>query len=357
MIAIIPFIMTTQTTKGIRMKTYWLPTAYCLVFFSGLPSFGQMIYWADRDVHKIERSFLDGTGREDVAAIPGSQPQGVAIHYASNTLFWADNTTNTIYQSNLDGTDRIPFVDTGLSNPWGLAVDQVNDMVYWTDFGTLRIQRSDLSGTNIEDLVTTDLSRPRGIAVSPAAGFAYWADEVLGTISRIPIDGGEAEVIVSGVNSPVGLAVDEDHEALYWSSFFNERIERSDLDGNDPVSLGTGEVGGALALTVDSLVGQVYWTDNSTNAVRRMVTRMERIDSPITTGLDTPVGIALDLRLRGDCDQGGLIDLADYAQFDVCLAGPDASYDPSCRCLDFDGSATVDLFDYAAYARAHEATP
>jgi hypothetical protein len=53
--------------------------------------------------------------------------------------------------------------------------------------------------------------------------------------------------------------------------------------------------------------------------------------------------------LPGDCDGDGSINSTDFAFFEACLLGPDASFGTSCGCTDFDADSDTDLADVAAF--------
>ena len=48
-----------------------------------------------------------------------------------------------------------------------------------------------------------------------------------------------------------------------------------------------------------------------------------------------------------DCDEGGSVNLVDFAGFQACLAGPDQSTVVECHCYDTDGDGAVDLWDFS----------
>ena len=57
--------------------------------------------------------------------------------------------------------------------------------------------------------------------------------------------------------------------------------------------------------------------------------------------------------LRGDVDGDDDLDLLDFADFEVCLHGPDESaFHRSCLLHDFDEDADVDLEDFASFQAA-----
>lgn len=50
----------------------------------------------------------------------------------------------------------------------------------------------------------------------------------------------------------------------------------------------------------------------------------------------------------GDCNQDGIVGLADQAAIVDCLSGPIGfGLSLQCECFDVDGSGTIDLFDFA----------
>jgi hypothetical protein len=59
-----------------------------------------------------------------------------------------------------------------------------------------------------------------------------------------------------------------------------------------------------------------------------------------TTGVSVP----------GDCDGDGDVDLDDYADLTVCMAGPGGGLpEPGCACFDLGDSGEVDLLDFADF--------
>ena len=56
------------------------------------------------------------------------------------------------------------------------------------------------------------------------------------------------------------------------------------------------------------------------------------------------------VRLPGDWDGDGDVDIADYAEFAGCLTGPDGGpLGPGCSLFDFDSDVDVDLGDMTAF--------
>ena len=51
----------------------------------------------------------------------------------------------------------------------------------------------------------------------------------------------------------------------------------------------------------------------------------------------------------GNYNGDGTVDLADYADFPGCMAGPGGGLGTGCEVFDFDSDADVDAFDFAAF--------
>lgn len=63
-------------------------------------------------------------------------------------------------------------------------------------------------------------------------GFIFWTDVVKGNIQRAPVNNGEnTEVLIDGLVSPEGLAVDWMNKKLYWTDTGTDEIEVAGFDG------------------------------------------------------------------------------------------------------------------------------
>ena len=74
----------------------------------------RMIFWTDwGQVPKIERSYMDGSGRSVIADTSLFWPNGLTLDYATDKLYWADAKHHVIECSNLDGSSRRTVINTG----------------------------------------------------------------------------------------------------------------------------------------------------------------------------------------------------------------------------------------------------
>ena len=85
----------------------------------------------------------------------------------------------------------------------------------------------------------------------------YWA-RWAGDITRAQMDGSDRVQIVTGLGTPIGLAIDYDGSRLFWAEFSGNKVCSSNLDGSDirtivQLAAGVGPCGIALH------GNQIYW--------------------------------------------------------------------------------------------------
>lgn len=87
-------------------------------------------------------------------------------------------------------------------------------------------------------------------------GFMYWTDVVLGNIQRALIDNtGSIEVVVRGLKSPEGLAVDWINKKLYWTDAGTDVIEVAGFTGAHRTALITTGLGNPRGIVVHPITG------------------------------------------------------------------------------------------------------
>ena len=171
--------------------------------------------------------------------------------------------------------------------------------IFWTDYGTDKIQRANLDManlevSNVEDLVT-GLDRPLGIALDVAGGKMYWTDWSTDKIKRANLDGSNVEDLVTqGLDGPWGIALDIAGGKMYWTDSDTEKIQRANLDGSNIEDLVTG-LSGPEGIALDVLGGKMYWTDFGPSKIQRANLDGSNVEDLVTQGLETPSGIALDV--------------------------------------------------------------
>jgi hypothetical protein len=166
----------------------------------------------------------------------------------------------------------------------------VSSHLYWSSDIGGTIVEANLDGSNPTTIVTGQNS-PVGVAVG--GNHLYWANEGTaaknytdGTIVEANLDGTNQIPIATGLDSPFMVAVDSDH--LYWTSFFGGKIIEANLDGTNQVPIVTG-LGNPEGVAVDCC--HLYWANNGSTIIEANLDGTNPVT--IADGQANPGGLAL----------------------------------------------------------------
>ena len=313
---------------------------------------GGKMYWtnASRLGPRIQRANLDGSEVEDLVTTGLFQMAGLALDMAGGKMYWTDYGANKIHRANLDGSRVEALVTTGLHGPWGLTLDFAGGKMYWADWVTDKIFRANFDGSEVEDLLSSP--NPASLFLMIPEGKVYWTAGA--RILRANLDGSQVEQLpASGLRDPRGLALDlpglqevsvnrppvldligkqrleegeslrialvardpEGTEVAFEGESDNPGIARISLSGRrltiSPVAPGAATVTvtardasgvsttQAFSVKVTEPVpdsrGRIYWTDAGADKIQRANLDGFRIEDLVTTGLDEPAALTLDV--------------------------------------------------------------
>lgn len=287
-------------------RTVWVRFRWCLVgFFSVLvglcnDAVAQKVYWAQwTSAGKIQRANLDGTDVEEL--VTGlDNPGGLALDQAGGKMYWIGVAAGKIQRANLDGSmleDLVIFVPPGTINPGSIALDTGAGKMYWGYAGTDKIQRANLDGSGVEVLIT-GLSSTRGMALDLINDKIFWTGfSGAGKIQRANLDGTGVEDVLTGRNLLTGIALHIGSGKMYWlemdSGFGDGNVWRSNLDGSNIENVLTG-LSFLSDLALDIGGNRMYWTNTVFDKIE-VATLSGFGLQDVLTGLIVPTGIALDL--------------------------------------------------------------
>uniref|UniRef100_A0A665TYF9 Low-density lipoprotein receptor-related protein 4 n=1 Tax=Echeneis naucrates TaxID=173247 RepID=A0A665TYF9_ECHNA len=252
----------------------------------GLTVHEDKLYWTDWQSKSIQSADkLTGLGRHtlaenlenlmDIHMFHRHRERGLcqahvyhAVCKQKAKVYWSDSTLKKISRANINGTAHEDIISTGLVTTDGLSVDARGRKIYWTDTGTNRIEVANLDGSMRKVLVWQNLDSPRAIALYHEMGYMYWTDwGEHAKLERSAMDGSDRVVLISNnLGWPNGLAIDMAGSQLLWADAHTERIEASDLNGQNRHTLVT-PVQHPYGLTL--LGSHIYWTDWQSRSIQR----------------------------------------------------------------------------------------
>jgi DNA-binding beta-propeller fold protein YncE len=179
---------------------------------------------------------------------------------------WTSNGENKIQQLN-DGSASDLITD-GTITPWGLTVDLADGKLYWSSVTEGTISRADLDGENVEILLS-GLDLPRGIALDETINTLFWAEGGSSSpgIKSVNLDE-EPQVVTEiktiGVVSPYHIAIDPAGQYVYWvdNASAVKQINRIKYDGSGFETIITDVyVKQVAGLALDATGSMLYWSD------------------------------------------------------------------------------------------------
>jgi len=210
-------------------------------------------------------------------------------------IYYSDSSQNKIVQASLDGSLKDNLY-TGLGDPGGIALDPTAGKIYWTDFHGSHdnIRVGDMDGSGASSIVLSGLNGPMGIAIDAANSHLYFCDNGDNVIKRVDTVGTNETTLISG-GDPNYIALDliNTPNKMYWTDFDADEIKRADLDGTNPETLVELDPGSPRGISLDISAGKMYWVDEGLDTMSRA--NMDGSDvETLLTGLNFTTGMDID---------------------------------------------------------------
>jgi len=283
----------------------------CLPAFAQTsPTVTHRLYWAQQlsgeSGSSIYRATMEGTDIEPLVSDITSV-QTIRLDAVHGKIYWGES--GKIRRANLDGSNDEDFVDTvyGLASAVaGIALDPITNRIYWTEPGILlppwfdmlgKLRCANLDGSGITELLSDYRSfQCNGLAVDSAGGKIYWSQLFDNKIQRSDLDGSNVVDIVTGLNAPEGIALDLTHGMIYWADQGIPAIQRANLDGSNIETLVAAGLANPFDIALDLPNGKMYWADFGTHKIQRANLDGSGVED-VVTSITRAISLALDLSL------------------------------------------------------------
>jgi len=232
-------------------------------------------------------------------------PRGIALDLKGGRMYWAEDGTQRIRSATLEGEHlKDVIVKTAVQEaPRDVAIDSKHQKIYWTAL-CCGLRRADLDGKNEEVVASAEFAS--GVAVLD--DYVYWADWMHGHIWRSHVESGTEKAIVTGLASPVDVALDKKSQQIYWSDVGVGRTQRAFLEGGEVQTLNMSwAIMNTFGMAVDSDLGKLYMADfektgqftgRSTDYSGRIIrTNLDGSEAEVLVsepGMSMPYGVAVD---------------------------------------------------------------
>lgn len=158
----------------------------------------------------------------------GINPEGISYDWTQKKVYWTDSSNNSIYAMDLNGSNLVMIAR--VDRPRAIVVDPCNGSLYFTDWGRFgtsgKIFKTTMAGSLKKAVIDKDLSQPSGLAIDYEDRMLYWTDAVREKIERSELDGNNRQILVSATIYPFAITVFREH--IYWTDLQLRGVYRAE---------------------------------------------------------------------------------------------------------------------------------
>lgn len=258
-----------------------------------------LMFWSDwGDIPSIEAADMDGSNRHVLVSNQIQYPNGLAVDLAYNRLYFVDSGTKTLEYVSFDGSGRRTVIDEGLEHPFG--IDIYDRKVYWTDWKTQSVEVADkLSGKNRRTLLTntTDLMDIR-VFHRDRKSISNLCTISNGDCSHMCLLNTHGFKCVC----PIGVKLSSDgrtcndgpSDYIIFAHRIDIRQISLDIDYLIDVVLPLPPMSNTIAVDVDPLTGDIYWSDTLEDVIMKSTSDGSYVHQVIAESIDSVDGMVID---------------------------------------------------------------
>lgn len=258
-----------------------------------------LMFWSDwGDVPSIEVAGMDGSNRKILVSENIQWPNGLAIDHSNSRLYFVDSGTKTLEYVNFDGSGRRIVIYEGIQHPFG--IDVYDRKVYWTDWKSQSVEVADkISGKNRHTIIAnmTDLMDIR-IFHRDRRSIHSLCSTMNGDCSHMCLLNPKGFKCAC----PIGVKLSKDgrtcndgpSEYIIFAHRMDIRQISLDIDYLVDVVLPLPPMTNTMAVDVDPLTGDIYWSDTLEDVIMKSTADGASVQQIISESIDSVDGMAID---------------------------------------------------------------
>uniref|UniRef100_A0AAY4BPZ4 EGF-like domain-containing protein n=1 Tax=Denticeps clupeoides TaxID=299321 RepID=A0AAY4BPZ4_9TELE len=145
-------------------------------------------------------------------------------------------------------------------------------LIFWTDVSEEAIKQTYYNqSTKWQKVVVSGLDSPDGLACDWLGRKLYWTDSETDRIEVANLDGTSRKVLFwQDLDQPRAIALNPAHRHMYWTDWGEEpRIERAGMDGSSRKIIVEVDIYWPNGLTIDLEEQKLYWADAKLSFIHR----------------------------------------------------------------------------------------
>lgn len=226
----------------------------------------------------------EGVCAPSVVASNKARPSGIATD--GSHVYWTNAAASgSVMKVPLRGGKPMTLAGS-LTSPDGIAVDESH--VYWTS-SSGSVMSAPRDGGKPSTLAQ---KQDQPTSITARGGSVYWTNQTgAGSVMKVKASGDSAKPIVTGVNMPCGVAVDD--QSVYYTSYGSGTVSRVGLEGGKPSVLANGQ---AFPCNVAVQGASLFWVNTGRPASVMRADLASGTVKALVSNIAAPSGVATDGR-------------------------------------------------------------